>query len=152
MHGAFFMRAVFFVAFLSWRRSVYPFSGYLYHFYRILLLIVFIICVASITILSTNCLNMKRKKIGDIASNGPMTRIQNEQQQVIKRVNKSQTKQNKNQTLNWINNKSWDKWSDMKAVESIFTFIPVIIWLCNDYCVLFLVALHSVMVPFCLGW
>lgn len=61
-----------------------------------------------------------KNKIGDIASNGPTTRIQNEQQQVIKQVNKSQTKKN-NQTLDWINNKSWDKWSDMKAVELIFT-------------------------------
>lgn len=67
-----------------------------------------------------------KNKIGDIASNGPTTRIQNEQQQVIKQVNKSQTKKN-NQTLNWINNKSWDKWSDMKAVELIFTFLPVMI-------------------------
>lgn len=33
----------------------YTFSCYLYHFYRILLLIVFIICAANMTILSTNC-------------------------------------------------------------------------------------------------
>lgn len=41
-----------------------------------------------------------KNKIGDIAPNRPTTRIQNEQQQVIKQVNKSQSKKNSDTELN----------------------------------------------------